>query len=412
RCWRTWSARRGMATWPGRVTNLSTYAARRRPRSTIFVRQRKAGRMPNAIPVLVVDDDPVASAQLGALAKAAGYEVRSAPNGREAWELLQLARVPIIISDWYMPEMDGPELCRRIRARTREPYIYFILVTVRGGKQQYLSGMEAGADDFITKPVTRTSCAPASMSRSASSGCARRSSSSRYCSPSARIASESATTRRSGSRWSNTSRSISSSCSAMASALTATPNTCNRSSIAASLRDGTRHSVTAGAAIGRRILGHGAGSAAWLAPRLHLRPPGPGDRAARDSHGRGDDHGVGVRRVGRVLGRPHRAGCRGHGRTHGIAPDADLHGRDGAVDRRHGSGGSAHRRKERRGSRGGGGAGNRARPDRGRRDRRGGRGARAPSAGRDGREPRGADHGGHVRAGDARRQRRDRHALP
>ena len=48
--------------------------------------------MPNLISVMVVDDDPVSSAQLGALAKAAGYEVRGAPNGKEAWELLQLAR--------------------------------------------------------------------------------------------------------------------------------------------------------------------------------------------------------------------------------------------------------------------------------------------------------------------------------
>ena len=70
--------------------------------------------MVNAIPVLVVEDDAVSSAQLGALAKAAGYDVRTTPNGREAWELLQLARIPIVISDWYMPEMDGPELCRRI----------------------------------------------------------------------------------------------------------------------------------------------------------------------------------------------------------------------------------------------------------------------------------------------------------
>src|SRR2546422_5140258 len=153
RCWRTWSARRGMAMWLGRVTNLSTYAARRRPRSITFGRRRKAGRMANAIPVLVVDDDAVSSAQLGALAKAAGYEVRTSPNGREAWELLQLARIPIVISDWYMPEMDGPELCRHIRSRVREPYVYFILVTSRGGKQQYLAGMEAGADDFIAKPV-------------------------------------------------------------------------------------------------------------------------------------------------------------------------------------------------------------------------------------------------------------------
>lgn len=109
--------------------------------------------MVSAIPVLVVDDEPVASAQLGAVAKAAGYDVRSAQNGREAWELLQLARIQIVVSDWYMPEMDGPELCRRIRARTREPYVYFILVTQRGGKEQYLAGMNAGADDFIAKPV-------------------------------------------------------------------------------------------------------------------------------------------------------------------------------------------------------------------------------------------------------------------
>ncbi|HYT04957.1 MAG TPA: response regulator [Gemmatimonadales bacterium] len=109
--------------------------------------------MPKPIAVLVVDDDAVSSAQLGAIVGAAGYQVKSTRDGREAWELLQVARIPIVISDWYMPEMDGPELCRRIRARTREPYVYFILVTSRGGKQQYLAGMEAGADDFIAKPV-------------------------------------------------------------------------------------------------------------------------------------------------------------------------------------------------------------------------------------------------------------------
>ena len=168
--------------------------------------------MPNLISVMVVDDDPVSSAQLGALAKAAGYEVRSAPNGREAWELLQLARVPIVISDWYMPEMDGPELCRRIRARTREPYVYFILVTSRGGKQQYLAGMEAGADDFIAKPVDPDELRARLKVGSASSACARRSSSSRCCFRSARTVSGFGTIRRSGSRSRNTSRSTSSSC--------------------------------------------------------------------------------------------------------------------------------------------------------------------------------------------------------
>lgn len=109
--------------------------------------------MPSAISVLVVDDDPVSSAQLSALAQASGHQVSVAQNGREAWDLLQLARVPIVISDWYMPELDGPDLCRRIRGRRNEPYVYFILVTSRGGKQQYLAGMNAGADDFIAKPV-------------------------------------------------------------------------------------------------------------------------------------------------------------------------------------------------------------------------------------------------------------------
>jgi CheY-like chemotaxis protein len=109
--------------------------------------------VPNPIAVLVVDDDAVSRAQLSALVRAAGYEVRTADHGREAWDALRVARIPVVISDWYMPELDGPELCRRIRARPNEPYVYFILVTARGGKEQYLAGMEAGADDFVAKPV-------------------------------------------------------------------------------------------------------------------------------------------------------------------------------------------------------------------------------------------------------------------
>src|SRR5205809_7310097 len=109
--------------------------------------------MAKTIPVLVVDDDAVSSAQLCALAKAAGYAPTAAANGREAWEMLQLSGFQLVISDWYMPEMDGLELCGHVRVRRNKPYIYFILVTSRGGKQQYLAGMEAGADDFIAKPV-------------------------------------------------------------------------------------------------------------------------------------------------------------------------------------------------------------------------------------------------------------------
>jgi sigma-B regulation protein RsbU (phosphoserine phosphatase) len=109
--------------------------------------------VPNHASVLVVEDDPVSSAQLSALARAAGYQVSVAQNGRAAWDALQRTRFRVVISDWYMPELDGVELCRRVRARHNEPYVYFILVTSRGGKKQYLAGMQAGADDFIAKPV-------------------------------------------------------------------------------------------------------------------------------------------------------------------------------------------------------------------------------------------------------------------
>jgi DNA-binding response OmpR family regulator len=105
------------------------------------------------ISVLVVDDDPVTSAMLSALLSGAGYAVSTAANGQEAWDLLEHTRFPVVISDWYMPEIDGVELCRRIRARPAGGYVYFILITSHGGKRQYLTGMEAGADDFITKPV-------------------------------------------------------------------------------------------------------------------------------------------------------------------------------------------------------------------------------------------------------------------
>jgi phosphoserine phosphatase RsbU/P len=102
---------------------------------------------------LIVDDDAVARATLEALLRAWGHEVTLAADGREAWGDLELGHYPVVISDWSMPEMDGVELCRRVRARRSDRYVYFILVTAAAGKQRYLEGMEAGADDFIAKPV-------------------------------------------------------------------------------------------------------------------------------------------------------------------------------------------------------------------------------------------------------------------
>lgn len=117
------------------------------------VQQALANPAGQRIPILIVDDDPVLTMMLGAMLSAAGYSIRVAADGKEAVEALQHFPASVVISDWHMPEIDGLELCRRIRAQGNKPYVYFILITANGGKQQYASGMDAGADDFITKPV-------------------------------------------------------------------------------------------------------------------------------------------------------------------------------------------------------------------------------------------------------------------
>jgi sigma-B regulation protein RsbU (phosphoserine phosphatase) len=103
--------------------------------------------------LLIAEDDAVTRMTLSAKLKGLGYEVTVAADGKEAWADLQVAHFPVVISDWQMPGLEGVDLCRRIRARTDGRYTYFILVTSAGGKERYLSGMEAGADDFIAKPV-------------------------------------------------------------------------------------------------------------------------------------------------------------------------------------------------------------------------------------------------------------------
>jgi len=102
--------------------------------------------------ILFAEDDMTSRLVLGATLRKLGHEVTAAANGREAWELLQQEHFPLLISDWMMPEMDGLELCRLIRERHAGQYTYIVLLTALGGKASYLDGMDAGADDFITKP--------------------------------------------------------------------------------------------------------------------------------------------------------------------------------------------------------------------------------------------------------------------
>ena len=105
--------------------------------------------------VLIVDDDPVSRRLLQNYLQKWGYEVTVALNGAEAWRLFEQEDFAIVVSDWMMPEMDGPDLIRRIRGESRPNYVYLILLTARSQKDDLVEGMDAGADDFVSKPFNQ-----------------------------------------------------------------------------------------------------------------------------------------------------------------------------------------------------------------------------------------------------------------
>jgi phosphoserine phosphatase RsbU/P len=84
-----------------------------------------------------------------------GYEATEASSGEEAWNIIAARPVNAVVSDWVMPGMDGPGLCRKIREDgPKGRYIYFILTTGKNiGRENYELAMKIGADDFITKPL-------------------------------------------------------------------------------------------------------------------------------------------------------------------------------------------------------------------------------------------------------------------
>jgi signal transduction histidine kinase len=105
--------------------------------------------------VLIAEDDPVSRRLLQSHLERWGHQVTAATGGGEAWRLFEAGSYPLVITDWMMPELDGPELIRRIRACPRPGYIYIILLTGRAQKEDVVQGMEAGANDFVTKPFDR-----------------------------------------------------------------------------------------------------------------------------------------------------------------------------------------------------------------------------------------------------------------
>lgn len=107
----------------------------------------------NAIPILLVDDDRFMRTVLAQFLRDSGYQVYEATNGREALELCTSRYFPVILTDWVMPEMDGVEFCRVFRSISADRYSYLILLTSQEGKEKLIAGLEAGADEYLTKPV-------------------------------------------------------------------------------------------------------------------------------------------------------------------------------------------------------------------------------------------------------------------
>jgi two-component system cell cycle response regulator len=103
--------------------------------------------------ILAAEDNLVCQSMLRTMLTKWGYDVTIARDGVEAWQALQSQDSPrLAILDWMMPGMDGLEVCRRVRAANREPYIYILLLTARTESQDLVAGMDAGADDYVTKP--------------------------------------------------------------------------------------------------------------------------------------------------------------------------------------------------------------------------------------------------------------------
>ncbi len=106
--------------------------------------------------VLIVDDDPAMLRLLAEYLDTAGYEILQATNGRDALHIVLSEAPPIVISDLVMPEFNGAELCRALRQHEGVRFVYVIILTAHGESERIAEALEAGADDFLTKPVSQS----------------------------------------------------------------------------------------------------------------------------------------------------------------------------------------------------------------------------------------------------------------
>ena len=103
--------------------------------------------------ILIADDDAVSRRLMERMLQQGGYEVITAANGREAAKELLCRNGPrLALMDWMMPELDGPDICRQLRNRHEQPYVYITLLTSKQSREDIVAGLEAGADDYLIKP--------------------------------------------------------------------------------------------------------------------------------------------------------------------------------------------------------------------------------------------------------------------
>lgn len=106
--------------------------------------------------ILIADDDPVSRLVLERTLRGWGHGVISVADGNAAWEVLRHADAPkLAVLDWMMPGVEGPELCRRARALAHPVPTYTILLTAKGTTDDVVTGLDSGADDYVTKPFER-----------------------------------------------------------------------------------------------------------------------------------------------------------------------------------------------------------------------------------------------------------------
>jgi sigma-B regulation protein RsbU (phosphoserine phosphatase) len=105
--------------------------------------------------ILIAEDERITRMTLARHLQGWGHEVTATEDGQQAWEQLEAGEFDIVITDWEMPRLSGVDLVRRIRATPRAAYTYLIILTSRSDKSDVVNGIEAGADDFVSKPFDR-----------------------------------------------------------------------------------------------------------------------------------------------------------------------------------------------------------------------------------------------------------------